>query len=126
MMKITGLSHLFKWENLRNWWLTKYFFAPLYQFRTVFENENELYCQVCLHIRGICYSDRSSTVQQNDSNRTGQRSFFAFACKWCLTCAQFTLDSNETTFSLKIAILWIEGLGGILGGINRFMLKCLN
>ena len=30
MMKITGLSHLFKWENLYNWWLTKYFFAPLY------------------------------------------------------------------------------------------------
>ena len=28
MMKITGLSHLFKWENLHNWWLTKYFFAP--------------------------------------------------------------------------------------------------
>ncbi len=30
MMTITGLSHLFKWENLHNWWLTKYFFAPLY------------------------------------------------------------------------------------------------
>ncbi len=30
MMKITGLSHLFKLENLHNWWLTKYFFAPLY------------------------------------------------------------------------------------------------
>ena len=30
MMKITGLSHLFKWENLHNMWLTKYFFAPLY------------------------------------------------------------------------------------------------
>ncbi len=30
MMKITGLSHLFKWENLHNWWLTKYFFAPPY------------------------------------------------------------------------------------------------
>ncbi len=30
MMKITGLSHLFKWENLHNWWLTKYFFAQLY------------------------------------------------------------------------------------------------
>ncbi len=29
-MKITGLSHLFKWDNLHNWWLTKYFFAPLY------------------------------------------------------------------------------------------------
>ncbi len=23
------------------------------------DNENELYCQVCLHIRGICYSDRN-------------------------------------------------------------------
>ena len=32
MMKITGLSHLFKWENMHNWWLTKYFFAPLYMF----------------------------------------------------------------------------------------------
>ncbi len=31
MMKITGLSHLFKWENLHNWWLTKYCFAPLYR-----------------------------------------------------------------------------------------------
>ncbi len=30
MMKITGLSHLFKWEDLHNWWLTKYFFAPQY------------------------------------------------------------------------------------------------
>ncbi len=29
--------------------------------------------QVCIHIRGICYSDRTYTVQQNDSNRTGHR-----------------------------------------------------
>ncbi len=35
MMKITGLSHLFKWENLHNWWLTKYFFAPLYIYKGV-------------------------------------------------------------------------------------------
>ena len=28
-MKITGLSHLFKWDNLHNWWLNT-FFAPLY------------------------------------------------------------------------------------------------
>ncbi len=33
IMKITGLSHLFKWENLHNWWLTKYFFAPPYIIR---------------------------------------------------------------------------------------------
>ena len=30
MIKITGLSHLFKWDNLHNWCLTKYSFAPLY------------------------------------------------------------------------------------------------
>ncbi len=35
MMKIAGLSHLFKWENLHNWWLTKYFFAPLYMYTYV-------------------------------------------------------------------------------------------
>ncbi len=40
MMKITGLSHLFKWENLHNWWLTKYFFAPLYVFNLELNREN--------------------------------------------------------------------------------------
>ncbi len=35
MMKITGLSRLFKWENLHNWWLTKYFFAPLYVYYAI-------------------------------------------------------------------------------------------
>ncbi len=49
-MKITGLSHLFKWQNLHNWWLTKYFFAPLYV-RTP-----SLRCSMCL----IEWSVRSS------------------------------------------------------------------
>ncbi len=40
MMKITGLSHLFKWENLHNWWLTKYFFAPLYIVKISFTSES--------------------------------------------------------------------------------------
>ncbi len=42
MMKITGLSHLFKWDNLHNWWLTKYFFAPLYKhvYKNKFCNNN--------------------------------------------------------------------------------------
>ncbi len=26
------------------------------------ENENKLYCQVCLHIQGICYSDRNTNA----------------------------------------------------------------
>ncbi len=43
MMKITGLSHLFKWENLHNWWLTKYFFAPLYIYIYIY-----IYMCVCV------------------------------------------------------------------------------
>ncbi len=43
MMKITGLSHLFKWENLHNWWLTKYFFAPLYIYIYI-------YMYVCMYV----------------------------------------------------------------------------
>ena len=43
MMTITGLSHLFKWENLRNWWLTKLFFFPtVYTFP--FEWRTEIGC----------------------------------------------------------------------------------
>ncbi len=42
MMKITGLSHLFKWENLHNWWLTKYFFAPLYMCKEVCVISNQM------------------------------------------------------------------------------------
>ena len=44
-MKITGLSHLFKWDNLYNWWLTKYFFAPLYGRRYSDETKIELFGQ---------------------------------------------------------------------------------
>ncbi len=45
MMKITGLSHLFKWENLHNWWLTKYFFAPLYGLNLI-----DIYCKWVMYI----------------------------------------------------------------------------
>ncbi len=41
-MKITGLSHIFKWENLHNWWLTKYFFAPLYILLGIPSSHNHL------------------------------------------------------------------------------------
>ncbi len=46
MMKITGLSHLFKWENLHNWWLTKYFFAPLYVRCPVNVKKISLHCSL--------------------------------------------------------------------------------
>ncbi len=46
MMKITGLSHLFKWENLHNWWLTKYFFCPTVWLNCIYLYLN-VYCQ-CL------------------------------------------------------------------------------
>ncbi len=45
MMKITGLSHLFKWENLHNWWLTKYFFAPLYMYAYIY-----IYIYICMYV----------------------------------------------------------------------------
>ncbi len=46
MMKITSLSHLFKWENLHNWWLTKYFFAPLYVCRHSFIKVCKMKCRL--------------------------------------------------------------------------------
>ncbi len=57
MMKITGLSHLFKWENLHNWWLTKYFFAPLYIYIYIYIY---IYVYVCVcvcvlfHFNVVC------------------------------------------------------------------------
>ncbi len=49
MMKITGLSHLFKGENQHNWWLTKYFFAPLY---------------IILYIKYVCRYIKTSCVRR--------------------------------------------------------------
>ncbi len=50
MMKITGLSHLFKWENLHNWRLTKYFFAPLYMNINIYtcKHFQNIYCMCVL------------------------------------------------------------------------------
>ncbi len=53
MMIMTGLSHLFKWENLHNWWLTKYFFAPLY----IQVHLNKLEC------RGKVFSNSTQIVK---------------------------------------------------------------
>ncbi len=50
MMKITGLSHLFKWENLHNWWLTKYFFAPLYILHLYFTIIPQVFISVSANI----------------------------------------------------------------------------
>ncbi len=56
-MKITGLSHLFKWENLHNWWLTKYFFAPLCVCVCVY-----IYIYIYIY---ILYVYVSNQIQQN-------------------------------------------------------------
>ncbi len=51
MRKITDLSHLFKWEILHNWWLTKYFFAPLYiriLYRIFFSDPQRVLCHEVL------------------------------------------------------------------------------
>ncbi len=54
MMKITGLSHIFKWENLHNWWLTKYFFAPLYIKMLCVENCIHLLITVFVWPKHLC------------------------------------------------------------------------
>ncbi len=55
MMKITGLSHLFKWENLHNWWLTKYFFAPLYIYIYIYLAELSVVVVISLFVLFVCF-----------------------------------------------------------------------
>ncbi len=48
MMKITGLSHLFKWENLHNWWLTKYFLPHcIYIYIYIYISYSEDFFSLC-------------------------------------------------------------------------------
>ncbi len=49
MMNITGLSHLVKWENLHNWWLTKYFLPHCILFFFFFQNRYPIMVK-CLNI----------------------------------------------------------------------------
>ncbi len=65
MMKITGLSHLFKWENLHNWWLTKYCFAPLYIY--IYQN---LFKKGALDTSWHLYRDASFLKQLVNSHLT--------------------------------------------------------
>ncbi len=58
MMKITGLSHLFKWENLHNWWLTKYFFAPLYIYTYTY-----IYTHIYIYIYIYIYTHTHAYIQ---------------------------------------------------------------
>ncbi len=71
MMKITGLSHLFKWENLHNLWLTKYFFAPLYIPKTVILQKQFFHLKhfVCLKH----YSEMNSTQKSNSQDRSSMQ-----------------------------------------------------
>ncbi len=79
MMKITGLSHLFKWENLHNWWLTKYFFAPLY-----IHTERGLcrwYDRLCLErALTICPMDFLVFTEMDEKNEGIQAICYCFEC----------------------------------------------
>ncbi len=52
MMKLTGLSHLFKWENLHNWWLTKYFFCP-----TVCSSRSNEWIVIAVSIESVYFTN---------------------------------------------------------------------
>ncbi len=53
MMKITGLSHVFKWENLHNWWLTKYFFAPCIYILYIYIYNIYIYIYIYIYISAV-------------------------------------------------------------------------
>ncbi len=53
-------------ERMRNIYL---YLASCKHF-SLYQNQNGLYCQVCLHIRGISFHDRSYRSATNDSDRT--------------------------------------------------------
>ncbi len=63
-MKITGLSPLFKWENLHNWWLTKYFFAPLYIYIYIYTHIH-IYICTCIYIYIYIYIYIHTLHQEN-------------------------------------------------------------
>ncbi len=67
MMKMTGLSYLFKWENLHNWWLTKYFFAPLY-----------IYVCVCAVIQHTALLSHSKLPQGKFLHRDSPRYIYIY------------------------------------------------
>ncbi len=69
-------------------------------------NQNGLYCQICLHIRVICFGDKSATVQQNDNNRTGH----GFKKKYNL---QYKIDTvqNSTNKIYRIDYMYKDMLG---------------
>ncbi len=67
MMKITGLSHLNKWENLHNWWLTKYFFAPLcvYIYTHIYVYHLKYYTSdyiICAREKNVCKNIKSCFI----------------------------------------------------------------
>ncbi len=62
MMKITGLSHLFKLENLHNWWLTKYFFAPLYIYNFLYI----FFKYTCIYYTTFTFSHLGNAFIQSD------------------------------------------------------------
>ncbi len=109
MMKNTGLSHLFKWENLHNWWLTKYFLPhcmhlngfneefllcfELFRFKVVFKafyryiyhiSEPVSSCRVSVH--------HWSALVQNQQKVHSLFSYFIKAQCWYCECTQIKVD----------------------------------
>uniref|UniRef100_A0A672LUB9 Uncharacterized protein n=1 Tax=Sinocyclocheilus grahami TaxID=75366 RepID=A0A672LUB9_SINGR len=72
-------SHLFKWENLHNWWLTKYFF---FFFPTVCVIES---CpsgtrKAAQKGRHVCCYDRIPCAEGEISNETGNLHIQTLCC----------------------------------------------
>ncbi len=99
MMKITGLSHLFKWENLHNWWLTKYFFAPLYIVIKYFRTPVFI---------GYGFSWRDASLWPH--RRTYRKRLLKKGRK--TTVMSYTIKTIEVSF-INVSVLSLSNLGSI-------------
>ncbi len=86
--------------------------------------------QVCFHIQGICYSDRSSAVQQNNSNRTQtekEQHTNRQCTKWQKHYIQYRhADMCEVwhvqIWNEKINMWWINDYNSVV--CSKFNVKC--
>ncbi len=124
MMNITGLSHLFKWENLHNWWLTKYFFAPLY----IYTLTGHFIRYTCWYWVGPRFSFRTVLILRGiDSTRCWKHSsdvllhivmIASHSCCRFVGCTSMMWISRSTTSQRCSIGLRSGGCGGYLSKVN--------
>ena len=90
-------SHLFKWENLHNWWLTKYLFAPLYSTGiSTFQSGISHSFKVLAHFIKINWHSRQCSQSQS--------SFYLYHCTSYKLPAEG--DHFESIFTFTLLLMF--------------------